>query len=133
MRRRRARWRMEQGFTLIKPLLRVADLRCRAREGADAPVRARRVAWAVQAQTAAAMRVRLPSRARAPTGPACGWRRADLRVARLRVPVRGGRTVARVRPCLLRLVRFLASSPRKRRQRGADIRQWLAGRLPPQV
>ncbi|MCS6778494.1 MAG: hypothetical protein NZ555_02175, partial [Geminicoccaceae bacterium] len=45
-------------------------------------------------------------------------------VAPLRVPVRGGRTVARVRPCLLRLVRFLASSPRKRRQRGADIRQW---------
>lgn len=127
----RARWQIELVFKPIKQLLRVADLRCRDREGAEATVRALLVAWALQEQTAAAVRALLPSGARDPTGPASGWRLADLSVATLRVQVRGGWTVARVRQCLPRLVRFLVSSPRKRRQQEADIRQWLAERLPP--
>ena len=49
--------------------------------------------------------------------------------AQEREQVRGSWTVKRVRACLPRLLRFLLSSPRKRRQQEAEVRQWLEERL----
>lgn len=124
-----ARWQVELLFKRLKQLLRVADLRCHERAAVEATVRALLVAWALQEQVTAEVRALLPSGARNPQHPASSWLLAGLSVATLRVQVRGNWTVSRIRACLPRLVRFLISSPRKRRQQEADIRQWLEQRF----
>jgi hypothetical protein len=124
-----ARWQVELLFKRLKQLLRVADLRCHERAAVEATVRALLVAWALQEQVSAEVRALLPSGACNPQHPASSWLLAGLSVATLRVQVRGNWTVSRMRACLPRLVRFLVSSPRKRRQQEADIRQWLEQRL----
>ena len=124
----RARWQIELVFKRLKQLLRVADLRCRERAGLEATVRALLVAWALQEQVAAEIRALLPSGTQDPRQPSSSWLLAGLSVTSLRVQVRGRWTVGRIRACLARLVRFLVSSPRKRRQAEADIRQWLEER-----
>lgn len=124
-----ARWQVELLFKRLKQLLRVADLRCHERAAVEATVRALLIAWALQEQVVAEVRAQLPSGARTPQHPASSWLLAGLSVATLRVQVRGNWTVGRIRACLPRLVRFLVSSPRKRRQQEADIRQWLEQRF----
>ena len=126
-----ARWQVEVLFKRLKQLLRLAELRCRERAALEATVRAVLVAWALQEQLANQLRALLPSGARDPSQPASSWLLAGLSVATLREQVRGSWTVERVRTCLPRLVRFLVSSPRKRRQQEAEIRQWLAERQHP--
>lgn len=125
----RARWQVELLFKRLKQLLRLADLRCQEQAAVQASVRALLVAWALQEQVAAEVRAELPNGSRDPHQPVSSWVLASLSVATLRVQVRGSWTVARVRECLPRLVRFLVSSPRKRRQQEADVRQWLEARL----
>jgi hypothetical protein len=125
----RARWQIELVFKRLKQLLRVADLRCRERAAVEASVRALLIAWALQEHVAAEVRALLPSGTRDPRHPASSWLLAGLSVATLRVQVRGNWTVARIRACLPRLVRFLVSSPRKRCQQEADIHQWLEQRF----
>jgi hypothetical protein len=127
----RARWQVELLFKRLKQLLRVVDLRCRERAAVEASVRALLVAWALQEQLTNEVRALLPSGASDPTQPASSWLLAGLSVLTLRDQVRGRWTVERLRVCLPRLVRFLVSSPRKRRQQEADIRQWLAERQHP--
>jgi hypothetical protein len=123
-----ARWQIELVFKRLKQLLRVAALRCQERSAVEATVRALMVAWALQEQVAAEVRALLPSGASEPSKAASSWLLAGLSVATLREQVRGTWTLERVRRCLPRLVRFVVSSPRKRRQQEADIRQWLAER-----
>jgi Transposase DDE domain len=125
----RARWQIELLFKRLKQLLRLADLRCRDQAALEATVRALLVAWALQEQVSAEVRSLLPSGEGDPQQPSSSWLVAGLSVQTLRVHVRGLWTVERVRACLDRLVRFVVSSPRKRRQQEADIRQWLAERL----
>lgn len=125
----RARWQVELLFKRLKQLLRLADLRCQERSALEATVQALLVAWALQEQVVAEVRALLPSGARDPAAPASSWLLASLSVATLRVQVRGSWTVARIHACLPRLVRFLVSSPRKRRQQEADVREWLETRL----
>jgi hypothetical protein len=124
-----ARWQIELVFKRLKQLLRVADLRCHDQAGVEATVRALLVAWALQEQLTAEMRALLPTGAGDPTHPASSWLLAGLSVATLRVQVRGNWSIGRIRACLPRLARFLVSSPRKRRQQEADIRQWLEQRF----
>lgn len=124
-----ARWQIEVVFKRIKQLLRVARLRCQKRAAVEATVRALVIAWALQEQVSAEVRALLPTGARDPQQPASSWLLAGLSVQTLRMQVRGVWTVEGVRACLPRLVRFLVSSPRKRRQQEADLRQWLAERL----
>lgn len=124
-----ARWQVELLFKRLKQLLRVANLRCRERAAVEATVRALLVAWALQEQVVAEVRALLPRGARDPQAPASSWLLAGLSVATLRQQVRSTWTVARICVCLPRLVRFLVSSPRKRRQQEADIRQWLEERF----
>jgi hypothetical protein len=124
-----ARWQVELLFKRLKQLLRLADLRCRERAAVEASVRALLVAWALQEQVAAEVRAQLPTGARDPQHPASSWLLAGLSVQTLQQQVRGNWTVARLHRCLPRLVRFLVSSPRKRRQQEADVRHWLDERL----
>jgi Transposase DDE domain len=125
----RARWQIELLFKRLKQLLRVADLRCREVMALEATVRALVVAWALQEQVAAELRALLPSGSRDPRQPVSSWLLAGLSVATLREQVRGKWTLLRLRACLPRLVRFLVSSPRKRRQQEAELRVWLEERL----
>jgi hypothetical protein len=125
----RARWQVELLFKRLKQLLRLADLRCQERSAVEATVQALLAAWALQEQLAAEVRALLPSGTRDPQALASSWLVAALSVATLRVQVRGRSSVARIHVCLPRLVRFLVSSPRKRRQQEADIRQWLEKRF----
>jgi hypothetical protein len=124
-----ARWQIELVFKRIKQLLRLATLRCQNREAVEATVRAILLAWALQEQVAAAVRALLPSGARDPHHPASSWLLAGLGVQTVRQQVRGSWTVARLQACLPRLLRFLISSPRQRRQHEADLRVWLEDRL----
>jgi len=124
-----ARWQIELVFKRIKQLLRIAPLRCQNREAVEATVRAILIAWALQEQVAAEVRALLPSGAREPEAPASSWLLAGLSVQTLRQQVRGSWSVARIQDCRSQLGRFLVTSPRKRRQTEADIRQWLSERL----
>ena len=124
-----ARWQIELVFKRIKQLLRVAPLRGKCPQTVEPTIRALLVAWALEEQVAAEVRALLPSGARSPTSPASSWLLAGLSVQTLRQQVRGTWTLARIQTCLARLVRFLVSSPRKRRQQEAEIRHWLDQRL----
>lgn len=124
-----ARWQIELVFKRIKQLLRVATLRGKRPATVEATIRALLVAWALEEQVAEEVRALLPSGARSPTSPASSWLLAGLSVQTLREQVRGTWTLARIRVCLPRLVRFLVTSPRKRRQQEAELRQWLEERL----
>jgi hypothetical protein len=125
----RARWQVELLFKRLKQQLRVADLRCRKPVALEATVRALLVAWALQEQVGAEVRALLPNGSRDPHQPASSWLLAGLSVQTLRQQVRARWTLARVRVCLPRLVRFLVSSPRKRCQQEAELRQWMEQRL----
>lgn len=125
----RARWQVELLFKRLKQLLRVTDLRCHERVAIEATVRALLLAWALEEQLASELRAQLPSGGCDPQQPASSWLLASLSVQTLRQQVHGSWSVARLQACLPRLVRFLLSSPRKRRQQEADIRQWLEARL----
>ena len=124
-----ARWQIELVFKRLKQLLRIAELRCREEAAVEATVRALLIAWALQEQLTADVRSLLPTGASDPCHPSSSWLLASLSVQTLRVQVRGSWSVARVQACLPRLVRFLLSSPRKRCQQEADLRQWLVARL----
>jgi hypothetical protein len=125
----RARWQIEVLFKRLKQLMGVTNLRCRERSAVEATVQALLVAWALQEQVAAEVRTLLPSGTRDPQHAASSWLLAGVSVATLRAQVRGSWTLQRLRACLPRLVRFVVSSPRKRRQQEADLRQWLLARL----
>lgn len=125
----RARWQVELVFKRLKQHLRVADLRCHTAEALEASVRALLVAWALQEQVALELRAQLPCGSRDPRQAASSWLLVGLSVQTLREQVRGTWTVSRLKACLPRLVRFLVSSPRKRRQQEAEVRLWLEQRL----
>jgi DDE family transposase len=127
----RARWQIELVFKRLKQQLRVADLRCREQAALEATVRALLVAWALTEQVACEVRALLPTGAAEARQATSSWLLAGLSVQTLRVQVRGSWTVARIRACLPRLVRFLLGSPRKRRHQEAEVRQWLEERLCP--
>jgi len=124
-----ARWQIELVFKRIKQLLRLAPLRCQKREAVEATVRALLIAWALQEQIAGELRALLPTGTGDRQTAASSWLLAGLSVQTLRQQVRGQWTVARLQGCWAQLGRFLVTSPRKRRQMEADIRQWLEERL----
>jgi len=125
----RARWQVELVFKRLKQHLRVTDLRCHTAEALEATVRALLVAWALQEQVAEEVRAGLPCGSRDPRQAASSWLLVGLSAQTLREQVRGTWTLSRLGACLPRLVRFLVSSPRKRRQQEAEARAWLQERL----
>ena len=124
-----ARWQIELVFKRIKQLLRLAPLRCQNRDAVEATVRAILIGWALTEQVASEVRALLPSGTCDPQAPASSWLLAGLSVQTLRQQVRGNWSVARMHECRSQLARFLVTSPRKRRQTEAEIRQWLSDRV----
>ena len=125
----RARWQIELVFKRLKQLLRVTDLRCRERAALEATVRLLVVAWALQEQIAKELRELLPNGIGEARRAVSSWLQASVSVQSLRAQVRGSWTLSRLRACLPRLVRFIVSSPRKRRQQEGEVRHWLEQRL----
>ncbi len=128
----RARWQIEVVYKRLKQVLGLHCLRARSVATAEATVRAVLVAWALQAEQAAAVRALL---VRVATVPAAGGAEAEgvvsswgvtvMCVATLRQQVLGQWTAARVQACLGRLVRFLVVSPRRRVHQETALRRWL--------
>jgi hypothetical protein len=126
----RARWQIEVVFKRLKQLLRVRPLRCEHPARLAATAQALLVAWALQEQVASEVRAQLPNGGQDQRRPASSWFVASLAVETLRQQVRGRWTLARLQACLPRLRRFLVSSPRQRSQQEAELRAWLAERVP---
>lgn len=121
----RARWQVELVFKRLKQLLRVRALRCRQAAMAESLVRALLIAWALQEQIGAVLQEAL----RGDVGrPMSSWAVCQLSLDTLRQEVLGQWTRARLQACLPRLRRFLCSSPRRRVQQEAFVRDWLARR-----
>jgi hypothetical protein len=125
----RARWQIELLFKQFKQLLHQTDLRGRTQATVEATIRAQLVAWALHEQQVSEIRAALPDGAADPHAAASRWLLAGLSVQTLRQQVRGQWTVGHIRACFPRLVRFLVSSPRQRRQQAAEFQQWLTTRL----
>jgi hypothetical protein len=123
----RARWPVERLFKRLNQLLQAPTIRAPSRAGAEATVRARLVAWALQERLAARVHAALASGVPvAVSRPASLWRIADLSLRTLAQTVRGTWTVAHVMACLPRLARFLRAPPRRRFQQAASVGDWLA-------
>lgn len=136
----RARWQIELIFKRIKQLLRTQVIRSTTAAQAEATVRLVLVAWALQDQEAAGLRVHLrtlhhqvgtaqPGARALGTmlgGPVVSsWVLASVCLATLRGQVVGQWSWARMQACLSRLVRFLCPSPRRRQHQETVMRTWL--------
>jgi hypothetical protein len=114
----------------MQQLLRFNQLRSTPRPTVAATGRARLVAWAVQDGMVAAWRalcatVQTGAQHVVSTGSLGGW---GLETRRHQVQHRW--SLARLRPCLSRVRRFLCSWPRRRAPQETVVRAWLAGRTP---
>ncbi len=130
----RARWQIELVYKRMKQMLKLNQIRSKARVQAEASVRALVIAWALQEAEATQIRSLLPTGDEAATLPAeapvSSWLLTALCLDLLRHQVHGQWSARRLHACLPRLRRFLCCSPRRRAHQEADIRQWLARRCP---
>jgi hypothetical protein len=128
----RARWQIELVYKRMKQMLKLNQIRSKARVQAAATVRALVIAWALQEVEAAQIRTRLPTGSEPATlgvdAPVSSWLLTAVWLDLLRQQVRGQWSARRLRACLPRLSRFLRSSPRCRVHQKTDIRAWLAKR-----
>lgn len=129
----RARWQIELVFKRMKQLLRLEQLRCRRRERVEATLRVLLVAWALQEATSTTLRqtlshllADLPDPAPGLTRTLSSWGLTALSLELLRQQIRGRFDLARLRALFPRFLRFLAPSPRRRRQLEAAFRLSLA-------
>lgn len=131
-----ARWQVELLFKRMKQLLELDRVRATSREGAEAIIRARLVAWLLHEPSSQALRALLSQvgSGRPQPGPAPSsapvvstWLVTVLALATLRQQVVGSWSEARVRDCLPRLRRFLVSRTRRAHQE-TEVRAFLTGR-----
>jgi hypothetical protein len=133
----RVRGPLELVYKRLKQLLRLTRLRAHTPETAEATVRALLVAWVLQEEEAAQLRDELLQVQTAGPlletelveRPISRWLLNALCLDTLRIQVQGQWSSARLHACVGRLVRFVCSSPRQRRQHETRFRQWL--REPP--
>jgi hypothetical protein len=124
----RARWPVELVFTRMKQLLRLHQIRRTNLPSVEATVRALRIAWALHEETVGHLRPLLPTGTSMDATPLSSWLRTGLGLDMLRQQVQGTWSEARLRACLPRLRRFLASAPRRRGHQESAVRAWLAQR-----
>jgi hypothetical protein len=124
----RARWQVELVFKRMKQLLRLNQIRSTHRTSVEATVRALLIAWALHEGTIAALRALLPTDGLREPTPVSSWLLTGLSLDTVRQQVQGTWSEARLRACLPRLRRFLASAPRRRRHQESAVRAWLAQR-----
>ena len=122
----RARWQVELVFKRMKQLLRLNQIRSTNLTSVEATVRALLIAWALHEATVVTLRTLLPTDEGAT--PVSSWLLTGLGLDTLRQQVQGTWSEARLRACLPRLRRFLASSPRRRRHQESAVRAWLDSR-----
>jgi hypothetical protein len=124
----RARWQVELVFKRMKQLLRLNQIRSTNLSSVEATVRALLIAWALHEATVGHLRALLPTGTSTEVMPVSSWRLTGLSLDTLRQQVQGTWSEARLRACLPRLRRFLASSPRRRRHQESAVRAWLVSR-----
>ena len=129
----RARWQVELVFTRRKQLRRLNQIRSTNLTSVEATVRALLIAWALHEATVGTLRALLPTGPSMEGPPMSSWLLTGLGLDTLRQQVQGTWSEARLRACLPRFRRFLASSPRRRRHQESAVRTWLDSRatLPP--
>jgi hypothetical protein len=124
----RARWQVELVFKRMKQLLRLNQIRSTNLTSVEATVRALLIAWALHEETVVTLRTLLPTGTPRAATPVSSWLLTGLGLDTLRQQVQGTWSEARLRACLPRLRRFLASSPRRRRHQESAVRAWLDSR-----
>ena len=124
----RARWQVELVFKRMKQLLRLNQIRSTNLSSVEATVRALLIAWALHEATVVTLRTLLPTDTPRGATPVSSWLLTGLSLDTLRQKVQGTWSEARLRACLPRLHRFLASSPRRRRHQESAVRAWLDSR-----
>jgi hypothetical protein len=124
----RARWQVELVFKRMKQLLRLNQIRSTNLTSVEATVRALLIAWALHEATVGHLRALLPTGTAMEGPPVSSWLLTGLGLDTLRQQVQGTWSDARLRACLPRLRRFLASSPRRRRHQESTVRTWLDSR-----
>ncbi len=124
----RARWHVARGLKRMQQLLRLPPIRRTHLTSVEATVRALRSAWALHEETVVALRALLPTDGLREPTPVSRWLRTGASLDTVRQQVHATWSEARLRACLPRLRRFLASAPRRRRHQEAAVRPWLAQR-----
>lgn len=124
----RARWQVELVFKRMKQLLRLNQIRSTNLTSVEATVRALLIAWALHEETVVHLRTLLPTGTSMDATPLSSWLLTGLGLDMLRQQVQGTWSEARLRACLPRLRRFLASAPRRRGHQESAVRAWLAQR-----
>jgi len=112
----------------MKQLLRLHQIRSKHRTSVEATVRALLLAWALHEGTVVALRALLPTDGLREPTPVSSWLLTGLSLDTVRQQVQGTWSEARLRACLPRWRRFLASAPRRRRHQESAVRAWLAQR-----
>jgi len=124
----RARWQVELVFKRMKQLRRLHQLRRTHLTSVEATVRALLIAWALHEETVVPLRTLLPTGTSMDATPLSSWLLTGLGLDMLRQQGQGTWSEARLRACLPRLRRFLASAPRRRGHQESAVRAWLAQR-----
>jgi hypothetical protein len=130
----RARWQIELLFKRIKQMLRMHQINSKRADSVQATIWALLVAWVLQEQQAASVRQQLAQVRQAAQvtvilmpalQPISSWTLNKLCLQVLKNQVLGQWSMARLRACIPRLLRFLTSIQRNRLHQETDARLWL--------
>lgn len=130
----RARWQIELVFKRMQQMLDLGVVRSTDATTVEATVRARLVAWALQAGEAVQVRKQVAQIGQG-SGVTVGqevvssWLVTSLCLDTLRQQVRGQWTLARVHACLPQLARFVQRHRRASKQQETTVRAWLDQRV----
>jgi len=134
----RVRWQIELLFKRMKQMLKMHHILCKRQDSVQATIRALLVAWVLQEQQAAQVRSLLQQLVQSAlsetidlsvTRPISSWSVSKLCLQTLRQQVLGQWSMARLRACLPRLLRFLTCKRPKRGHQETDVRHWLERRF----
>ena len=130
----RARWQIELLFKRIKQMLRMHTINCTRPDRVAATIRALLIAWVLQESQATQVRQLLEQTRQAAQStiiawpalqPISSWSLHKLCLQTLTHQVLGYWSMARLRACLPRLLRFLTTKHRHRLHQETDVRLWL--------
>lgn len=130
----RVRWQIELLFKRIKQMLKMHCINSKRPDTVQATIRALLVAWVLQEQQAAQVRLLLQQLVHSALSatlalpgarPVSSWSVCKLCLQTLRQQVLGQWSMARLRACLPRLQRFLTCKRPKRGHQETDVRSWL--------
>lgn len=128
----RARWQIELVFKRMKQILKLNQLRCKKRESVEPCIRALLIAWVLQEQEVTQLRSCLSLLTQTHSRISSTWLTTKLSLATLRQQVIGHWCQAQVDAALPKLLRFLTTPFRNKRQhQETTVRDWLIHRFTP--